>query len=47
MREYSDLEVFLIRRAYESELAALREQVKVLREALEQTKPKDEREVKL
>ena len=35
MSDYSELEVFLIRRAYESELAVLRDQVKVLREALE------------
>ena len=35
MNGYSDLDVFLIRRAYEKELAELREQVKVLREALE------------
>lgn len=35
MRGFSELEVFLIRRAYESELTILREQVKVLREVLE------------
>ena len=38
MRGFSELEVFLIRRAYESELTILREQVKVLREVLEEAK---------
>ena len=35
MSDYPESTVYLIRRAYESELATLREQVKVLRDALE------------
>ena len=38
MSDYPESTVYLIRRAYESELATLREQVKVLREALDSAK---------